>query len=132
VTQVPCPKCEAPLLLPIGLQIPSLPQGTAWRCKVPGCEQWLVLTLVRTTPADPWEVRAFAMTPSECRIKPEPEPQWIVVTFHRGGARVAYGPWRSAKRRDVALEAWRRDPLVSSAELAIKPPPDTDRTAVRA
>lgn len=43
---------------------------------------------------------------------------WIVVDFkpgetHRGG-RVAYGPWRSSKRRAVAVEAWRRDPMVAS------------------
>lgn len=56
---------------------------------------------------------------------------WIVVDFKPGethnGGRVAYGPWSSAERRDRAVEAWRRDKLVASVEVATGKPQDVLR-----
>lgn len=139
-----CPTCATPLALQAGVQVPASPHGLAWRCAVPSCQQWVILTLVAAVTdahADQrtWHLQVHRMTPTQARIATAPPTpsdaerrgRWILVTF-KGGGRVAYGPFGSMAKRDRAFAAWQRDPLVVEVELALRVPDDVERTAVRA
>ena len=64
---LPCPACEQPLHLDVGLKIPSLPEAVMWQCG--GCAQHLILTLMRDH-GGPWQVRAFKIKLTERGLVP--------------------------------------------------------------